>query len=531
MGPPPSGMNISAITNSATGTNTTVTFPGPTMAPTAPGAVSTAVIVGVSTAFFFAATTAYLLRILQPSNRKLSFVIGQAVITVAFVLLCAIYALTIRLSEVSGGLMATEELDRLPYLLDAITNAQIVTTKFSFALSLQSFSGLSKSLRYRRIIKYVVIFQGVYALTILPHDLLCLPISAIWKEVLDGTHAHCQNFRVSYYTFGTFELVDDLVLLLLPIPVILTLPGKHHRYGAVSLFFLGACVLFADILKLIYIPRYGHQSNSDATPLNSKTLVWSFVASHLKSYLSLIVACLPSVRVTLDHLFRRQKPAIGDQNVPGSSRTDVPRPPESSKTDDILYETSVIELHVTRDLPQKQTASFQQLGAPWDSEKDDVVPRQGSLPNSSSLSLSKSESDPNRDNSTVNLPEDAMAGIMADMNHQFSRKSASQANWEELYPPTEVEIKPFLEQFDGRHGRPLEHNAARQSSLLSPTFSRASSHEVVGRSTLQKDYYDSVCEQRRQSEHDLEPKHTQTTGQPRTEDASPILGTLDSPTI
>ncbi|CCG81425.1 protein of unknown function [Taphrina deformans PYCC 5710] len=459
-------------------------------------AISTTSIVSVSTVFLFAATAAYFLRILQPPTRKTSFIVGQLVITVAFFLLCVIFALTLITSHLIAGGLMSDELQKLRYIIEAITSAQTVTTKFSFALSLLAFSEISQILQYRRISRYVVVFQGLYVLTIIPHVVQCIPVSTIWNPLAGGSDARCQDPRVAGYVHASLELVDDLMLLSLPIPVVLALPRKHHRYGAVFLFFLGFCVLFADLLMLVYLSEDGRMVNSSVAQVGPQRVILNFVAHHLKSYLSFVIACMLNVRLTLRHLLNYQDSSKDQQTMMAEPKALALS--ECQKVASIVYGASEVEHDITSE-PEEITVSHCGTIEPFIVNKEDkIVSEYSSIDFGTPVDMSPSPiCSPRVSLALPNHSEEAMAGIMFDMIEQLSQVSTPRGTWDKLGPQSDVDITLPLQKIDRYRTQSWSDTHVSQGlPAKALSSSRRSPLAIDGREILQEDYFD----RRRRSE-------------------------------
>lgn len=66
----------------------------------------------------------------------------------------------------------------------------------------------------------------------------CTPIAFFWdKTFKDG---HCMDLNVFWYVHAAFNIVSDLVIIILPIPVLipLSLP-RRQKYALILIFILG----------------------------------------------------------------------------------------------------------------------------------------------------------------------------------------------------------------------------------------------------------------------------------------------------
>ena len=96
------------------------------------------------------------------------------------------------------------------------------------------------SLREHRI--WVWICMGIIPLFWLGGTLqvflLCTPFKASWDPILSPTH--CANSNVAFVTMGIFNMLSDLMIMLLPIPFIRKLQmTRAAKFGLIAIFGIG----------------------------------------------------------------------------------------------------------------------------------------------------------------------------------------------------------------------------------------------------------------------------------------------------
>lgn len=137
----------------------------------------------------------------------------------------------------------------------------------------------------------------------------CKPISVAWEGWVDGSqNKYCTDVNTLAYSAASFSIAQDLVILVLPLPLLMKLnTGRRNRAGIILMFSLGVFVLVTSCVRLRYITKFGHTVNPSwdlADPL-----IWSGV----EVAVSIIVACLPAIRV----LIVRVIPGILTSITPG----------------------------------------------------------------------------------------------------------------------------------------------------------------------------------------------------------------------
>jgi len=123
----------------------------------------------------------------------------------------------------------------------------------------------------------------------------CLPVRYVWEGWFDDSRSdHCLNVNLLAYTAAAFSIAQDLVILLLPLPLLLGLhAGIRAKVGIIFMFSLGVFILVTSCVRLSYVISFGHTVNPSWDFYD--TLLWS----GLEVAVSIIVACLPALRVLL----------------------------------------------------------------------------------------------------------------------------------------------------------------------------------------------------------------------------------------
>ena len=134
----------------------------------------------------------------------------------------------------------------------------------------------------------------------------CRPIQFIWEgwKAPDQPH-QCFQVNVLVYGAAAASILQDLVILVLPLPLLAKLnTGLKTKLGIILMFSLGIFVLITSILRLRYFVSFGDSANP--TWDYTDPLLWS----GLEVSVSIIVACLPAIRVLFQSLLPRNLRAI-----------------------------------------------------------------------------------------------------------------------------------------------------------------------------------------------------------------------------
>ncbi|KAL8677798.1 MAG: hypothetical protein Q9186_005805 [Xanthomendoza sp. 1 TL-2023] len=116
----------------------------------------------------------------------------------------------------------------------------------------------------------------------------CRPFAYYWDRSIPG--GHCVNDNLIGYTITSFNIVTDLIVLILPIPWLWGMNmAVPKRMAVVGLFVLGSFVCIAGIIRL---PFLSELQLSDITYTSVSVGVWISVECNI----GILSACLPILR-------------------------------------------------------------------------------------------------------------------------------------------------------------------------------------------------------------------------------------------
>ncbi|KAK0119294.1 hypothetical protein ONS95_008141 [Cadophora gregata] len=121
----------------------------------------------------------------------------------------------------------------------------------------------------------------------------CKPVAMLWNPLLQG---HCINLETIIFPGAIFSIVEDLAILLLPIPCLSKLNvGKGKKISLIFMFSVGiiACVISIIRVKPVIYYRDTLDHSWDTIHL----LAWS----EAELTVATICVCLPSIKPILNH--------------------------------------------------------------------------------------------------------------------------------------------------------------------------------------------------------------------------------------
>ncbi|KAL8749864.1 MAG: hypothetical protein Q9184_006635 [Pyrenodesmia sp. 2 TL-2023] len=113
----------------------------------------------------------------------------------------------------------------------------------------------------------------------------CTPVALIWDYTIEG--GHCINLAILARFTCITGFVTDLLILMLPIPIVWSLqldPSK--KVGVCGVFLLGSFVCVASVVRFVHLESV---SRSDPTWSNVDSINWTAVEASV----GIICACLP----------------------------------------------------------------------------------------------------------------------------------------------------------------------------------------------------------------------------------------------
>ncbi|CAG9993933.1 unnamed protein product [Clonostachys byssicola] len=175
--------------------------------------------------------------------------------------------------------------------------------------------------------KFRLAVNGALLLTILPTFVImflqifqCIPIAYIWEGWQKPDYVgYCLNLNHLTFISTGFSIVQDLVILILPLPSLFQLNiNIRDKIGLVFMFSFGLFATAISCLRTLYIIKFD-RSNANPTWEYVDLIVWT----GLEVAVALIVACLPAIWV----LLKRSVPWLAGSDRSGyiktPSRTDV----------------------------------------------------------------------------------------------------------------------------------------------------------------------------------------------------------------
>ncbi|KAH7392522.1 hypothetical protein BKA66DRAFT_510100 [Pyrenochaeta sp. MPI-SDFR-AT-0127] len=136
----------------------------------------------------------------------------------------------------------------------------------------------------------VVVAYGAWA--IFSSIFICNPVAFSWDKSIPG--GHCMNQLVVWFTNAGMNIAQDVIILLMPMPVIRTLQiPKGQKTGLVTMFALGTSVTLVSVVRLHSLDNISNSNDISFDNTAHATL------SAVEVNVGIVCACLPAMRPLL----------------------------------------------------------------------------------------------------------------------------------------------------------------------------------------------------------------------------------------
>ncbi|KAF1971238.1 hypothetical protein BU23DRAFT_471186 [Bimuria novae-zelandiae CBS 107.79] len=145
---------------------------------------------------------------------------------------------------------------------------------------------------FRRLCIIMMCVSGVWTVAFLFVAVFqCMPVARVYDRTIPGT---CINFAWHRWTNAISNLITDLIIFFLPLPLILKLNmSLGNRIGLIILFSIGFFICIITALRMATLPQT--LKLREPTWESAPTNLWSFI----EAAVGVICACLISLRRTI----------------------------------------------------------------------------------------------------------------------------------------------------------------------------------------------------------------------------------------
>ena len=136
-----------------------------------------------------------------------------------------------------------------------------------------------------------------YTIAILLTIFECTPVKKSWEKQIAGT---CINLQTFFFANAAFNVITDILVMVLPIPVIAKLQiTRKQRIGLGLIFCVGILATATSIVRMTTLQT--GSKNTDITWTTTNSTIWSGIEINV----AIVCACLPILRAPLQAIFPR----------------------------------------------------------------------------------------------------------------------------------------------------------------------------------------------------------------------------------
>ncbi|KAL4890898.1 hypothetical protein BDV59DRAFT_209293 [Aspergillus ambiguus] len=242
------------------------------------------------------------------------------------------------------------EFSKLANLSQIIYGPIICVTKLSILLLyLRVFAPSRKSKTYFFIQVLIWVNLLFYTANTIVKIFECNPRSKIWNR---DTPGHCVNINSLIMTAAVFNVVSDVLILLLPIACVWRLQMTlSKKLGTSAVFAAGAFGCVSSIMRLV--ASVSHKSMHD------KTFDWfpEFLWTTAEITSGIVASCLPAVPSVLRLFFQKTKTMLSERG----SRNSTPK----------ALDVSAYYTRQTKQSNDSDTELYPCVNRPWEQDRRD----------------------------------------------------------------------------------------------------------------------------------------------------------------
>ncbi|OAG13086.1 uncharacterized protein CC84DRAFT_1227981 [Paraphaeosphaeria sporulosa] len=149
---------------------------------------------------------------------------------------------------------------------------------------------------FRKVLYVMMGISGLWTISYLIVGIFqCNPVARVYDRTIPGT---CINFAWHRWTNAISNLVTDLIIFFLPLPLIMKLNmSLGNRIGLIILFSIGFFICLITTLRMATLPQT--LKLKEPTWESAPTNLWSFI----EAAVGVICACLISLRRTISRFW------------------------------------------------------------------------------------------------------------------------------------------------------------------------------------------------------------------------------------
>jgi len=231
------------------------------------------------------------------------------------------------------------------YAVSIMYQPALMATKTSILVFYLTLSAGDRTFKWACIATLIAVNAGGFALT-MGTIFQCRPVSAVF-DLMIPAGAQCTDVLTIYLASVPLNLITDLALLLLPMPIItaMRLPRKQKIILVVT-FSAGLFVAVVDVVRISYLQDAAEARLSAIQRLNGQTaavtaemldsswfLSYTYLWTAIEVHVGIMCACVPALKPLVARFLPRMLKDAGESSravsaMEKSAAVDMNTPPD-----------------------------------------------------------------------------------------------------------------------------------------------------------------------------------------------------------
>lgn len=116
---------------------------------------------------------------------------------------------------------------------------------------------------FQRTVQVFIVFVGLSAFALVILQIFqCIPFDYNWEGWKGKMHATCLDVNGLTYAAASVAIVQDFIIILLPLPLLVKLRvGWRKKTGIILMFSLGALVFLTACIRLRFLVVFAKSTN------------------------------------------------------------------------------------------------------------------------------------------------------------------------------------------------------------------------------------------------------------------------------
>ncbi|CAI7637465.1 unnamed protein product [Penicillium glandicola] len=208
-------------------------------------------------------------------------------------------------------------------LIPTLKHWYVYQLVYPLSVGIVKFSILAQYYRIFAVKQFRIATIGV-GLFVLTYTIICIFVNAFechtkpWRAWDPSFPEGCNNLSMTYFSTAGINILTDIVILIMPLPLLMKLNlHTRRKYALIAIFLTGTFASVSSIVRLNALYKY--TITTDVSYDAIQILIWSQVEVNV----AIISASAPSLRPLFNNIFKTSSYARSYGKFPyhGTSRT------------------------------------------------------------------------------------------------------------------------------------------------------------------------------------------------------------------